>query len=426
MFLRSVVRSFAHVRGTAILRRSLAAASGGGGPPPPPPPPPPSTALIVDVTAQTFPSLVQQSAVPVILDCHADWCGPCKQLAPLLEAHVAKAAGGLRLAKVDVDVEKQLAQALQVTSLPAVFGVVGGRVVGQFVGMQTPEAVDAFVAQLMAAAAEGGGPGGPGGGGGAPPGANAVQLLAAGDAALAGGDAASARKAFEHALVAAADATPPPMPPPPNPTPPGYMPPPPPPSATVWRAELGTLSRASLARVELSVGEVEAAAAAVAGMRAADKGWADVPQAAQVAAAVDLAAAAAVAGGGGTREELAAAVAAAEAAVAAAAGDGEGGEGGDGGGGGGGGDGDGDGEAAAERVAALSEARHALALSHAAECTDEGAAAAAALWLAVVKQDRGWGEGAAQASLLQLFGALGGAHPVTKKGRARLTNLLFV
>lgn len=71
-------------------------------------------APIVDVTSETFEREVVNSPVPVIVDAWAPWCGPCKQLGPMLERLVAGSKGKLRLAKVNVDVEKQLAGALRV------------------------------------------------------------------------------------------------------------------------------------------------------------------------------------------------------------------------------------------------------------------------------------------------------------------------
>lgn len=71
-------------------------------------------APIVDVTSESFEREVVNSPVPVIVDAWAPWCGPCKQLGPMLERLVAESKGKLRLAKVNVDVEKQLAGALRV------------------------------------------------------------------------------------------------------------------------------------------------------------------------------------------------------------------------------------------------------------------------------------------------------------------------
>ena len=65
---------------------------------------------------------------PVVLDCQADWCGPCKTLAPILEAEIAKTQGKVLLATLDVDAEQELSGRLGVQQLPTVMGFCGGTV----------------------------------------------------------------------------------------------------------------------------------------------------------------------------------------------------------------------------------------------------------------------------------------------------------
>jgi putative thioredoxin len=117
---------------------------------------------IVDVTEANVQQMVMESPVPVILDCYADWCEPCKQLTPVLERAVQQSKGKLRLAKLNVEQEKKLSQQLQVKSLPTVYGVYKGQMVDHFVGLRGEEELANFLQKLEgladgsgAAAAEG-------------------------------------------------------------------------------------------------------------------------------------------------------------------------------------------------------------------------------------------------------------------------------
>ena len=83
--------------------------------------------------------LVIESPVPVLLDVYADWCGPCKQLTPALEQIVINAGGALRLCKVNTDQQRQISGALEVKSLPTVFGVKDGKILNMFMGMPRDE-----------------------------------------------------------------------------------------------------------------------------------------------------------------------------------------------------------------------------------------------------------------------------------------------
>src|SRR5208282_5632139 len=89
---------------------------------------------------------------PVIMDLWAEWCGPCKQLSPVLEKLATEAAGQWILAKVDVDANPQLSAALQVQSIPMVVAVLGGQLVDGFLGAMPEAQVRQWISQVLAVA----------------------------------------------------------------------------------------------------------------------------------------------------------------------------------------------------------------------------------------------------------------------------------
>jgi len=86
--------------------------------------------------------------VPVIVDFWATWCGPCKQLGPALEKAVTEARGAVRLVKIDVDKNQQLAQQMRIQSIPTVYAFFQGRAVDAFNGALPESQVKSFVAKL--------------------------------------------------------------------------------------------------------------------------------------------------------------------------------------------------------------------------------------------------------------------------------------
>ena len=117
-------------------------------------PPADASSLIFDVNTQDFEQRVIAASmqVPVIVDFWAPWCGPCKQLMPILEKAVTAAGGQVLLAKVNLDDNPQLAQALQVQSVPTVYGFFQGQPVDAFMGVQPESNIQAFIKKLIAAA----------------------------------------------------------------------------------------------------------------------------------------------------------------------------------------------------------------------------------------------------------------------------------
>jgi putative thioredoxin len=125
--------------------------------------------FVIDVTEETFQAEVVERSlqVPVIVDLWAEWCGPCKQLSPVLERLAKAANGAWVLAKVDVDANPRIAQVFGVQSIPTVVAIAGGQPVEAFAGAQPEPQIKQWLASLLDAlrdklpgirAAEAGGP----------------------------------------------------------------------------------------------------------------------------------------------------------------------------------------------------------------------------------------------------------------------------
>lgn len=111
--------------------------------------------LVVDVTDAGFGEYLELSRrVPVVVDLWAEWCGPCKQLSPVLERVVAELAGRVVLAKVDVDANPQLAQAFNAQSIPMVVALVDAQPVPMFTGAVPEEHVRQVFGKLLELAAQ--------------------------------------------------------------------------------------------------------------------------------------------------------------------------------------------------------------------------------------------------------------------------------
>jgi putative thioredoxin len=141
----------------------------------------------VDVTMDNFMAEVidASAATPTIVQFWAPWCGPCKQLGPVLEKVVGASGGKVRMVRVNIDDNPQIAQQMRVQSVPTVYGFVDGKPADGFAGAQPESAVRQFVDKLA-------------GMGGA--GADAAAMLEAAEAALVAGDPDSAMMQFQQVM----------------------------------------------------------------------------------------------------------------------------------------------------------------------------------------------------------------------------------
>ncbi|MEV0049094.1 thioredoxin [Saccharopolyspora shandongensis] len=111
----------------------------------------PAGAAVIEVTEATFQAEVVERSlqVPVVVDLWATWCGPCKQLSPVLERLAQESNGAWVLAKVDVDANPRIAQLFQVQSVPTVIAIAGGQPVDAFAGAQPEPQIRQWIDSLL-------------------------------------------------------------------------------------------------------------------------------------------------------------------------------------------------------------------------------------------------------------------------------------
>jgi putative thioredoxin len=143
--------------------------------------------LIRETTTQAFvKDVIEASKIqPVLVDFWAPWCGPCKQLTPILEKVIRAAKGKARLVKMNIDDHPAVAGQMGIQSIPAVIAFVNGQPIDGFMGALPESQVTAFVERLIKDRVGG----------------EEKDLLAAADATLAGGDAAAAADMYAQILA---------------------------------------------------------------------------------------------------------------------------------------------------------------------------------------------------------------------------------
>ena len=104
---------------------------------------------VLHVNDDNFKSEVIQSGIPVIVDFYADWCGPCKKVAPIIEALADEYAGKVKVCKLDVDTNPQVAEEFGIRSIPTVKAFKGGKEVDTKVGFAAADVYKQMIDKLL-------------------------------------------------------------------------------------------------------------------------------------------------------------------------------------------------------------------------------------------------------------------------------------
>lgn len=96
---------------------------------------------VIKVTSKNFEEEVSKSNVPVLLDFWASWCGPCKMVSPIIDAVAEEVEGRVKVGKINVDEEQELAKSFSIMSIPTLIVINNGKLVNQAVGVRSKEEI---------------------------------------------------------------------------------------------------------------------------------------------------------------------------------------------------------------------------------------------------------------------------------------------
>jgi len=102
----------------------------------------------VIITDATYEAEVEKSSIPVLLDCWATWCGPCKMIAPIIEQLANEYAGKIKVAKLDVDDNPKTAMKLEIMSIPTLLFYKEGKIVDKLIGAQPKAEIEKHITSL--------------------------------------------------------------------------------------------------------------------------------------------------------------------------------------------------------------------------------------------------------------------------------------